>query len=265
MVSGVYRITVRSTGKQYIGSSVNVARRLQDHRFRVRHGRHYYEELHDLNDLTLEVVLVCRPEDRFAYEQIVIDGLDAALLVNQNRRVHHRKPTHPPHPDDYKMIARENRRLGILKRNAEDRKNGIIRRHKPESIEKIRQLKLGKTYGPETRAKLSKVWLGKKRTAANCKLLGETQKAARTAEAYLYGPRVQTPESNEKRRLALIGRPRDEATKAKIKTALTGRKRPPEVVEKMRQNWRNKHSVAYPVAILPRDHPLWGKDEDEKL
>lgn len=83
-VCGIYKITNTLTGKVYIGSSKNVARRLYLHRWELQRGSHHsvlMQRAWDKYGATAffaELALICAEDDLLFYEQVFIDFYHAA-------------------------------------------------------------------------------------------------------------------------------------------------------------------------------------------
>lgn len=83
MNCGVYRLTCRATGKSYVGSSKNIAKRFTAHRRDLRAGIHKNAHLlnawnlHGAEAFEFVVLLVCEPRMLVAYEQSVMDAMQA--------------------------------------------------------------------------------------------------------------------------------------------------------------------------------------------
>lgn len=84
-VAGVYTLTIRATGQQYVGGSTDVNRRFRQHRDALRHDRHrsgWLQAAYDLGGMEaieFKRLLTCRPEDVTFYEQRAIDELGPEL------------------------------------------------------------------------------------------------------------------------------------------------------------------------------------------
>lgn len=79
MVAGVYQI-VAPSGRKYIGSAVDFARRWRVHIYRLRRGIHHSPQLQAAWDkyregLVFSPILVCSPDLAILYEQLAIDAL----------------------------------------------------------------------------------------------------------------------------------------------------------------------------------------------
>lgn len=85
-VAGVYAITAPN-GKGYIGSSVNVRKRWNTHRYHLRRGEHGNKHLQNSFDkygeesFRFEVLLICDAENILFYEQRFIDRFDPEFNV----------------------------------------------------------------------------------------------------------------------------------------------------------------------------------------
>lgn len=79
MKSGIYKIE-HTSGRIYIGSSINVAHRLLVHRWNLGKGSHVNPALQNAwnkygeQEFLFEKILTCSPEHLILYEQIIIDG-----------------------------------------------------------------------------------------------------------------------------------------------------------------------------------------------
>ena len=84
MMAGVYIIRNKANGKVYVGSAVNVQRRLKDHRTRLncgRHGNEYLQRAYDkygAAQFSFEVLMLCKAEERIQLEQSYIDSFRSA-------------------------------------------------------------------------------------------------------------------------------------------------------------------------------------------
>lgn len=80
---GVYRIDNLVNGKCYVGSSINMAKRWLDHRRDLDANKHRNGKLqrawhkYGAEAFSFYAVLACDPDEVLAYEQCIIDALDA--------------------------------------------------------------------------------------------------------------------------------------------------------------------------------------------
>lgn len=92
MDAGVYTITCRSTGWQYVGGSRHSLRsRFRTHRSTLRHGRGALRlqaawDMQGEADFVFRPLLICRPEDVRLYEDIAIQALKPALNMAPTSR-----------------------------------------------------------------------------------------------------------------------------------------------------------------------------------
>lgn len=79
--SGIYSIVSRCTGKQYIGSSIDLPRRRRQHFKSLRGGTHYnpfiqeHANEHGIDDLIFAVLAFCSHDQILSREQYYIDSL----------------------------------------------------------------------------------------------------------------------------------------------------------------------------------------------
>lgn len=85
VTAGVYALTCTSTGEQYIGSTIALGQRKRQHAHALRAGIHKSTRLQQAWErfgaraFKFRVLLVCRPEDRHMYEQLVLDAYRPAF------------------------------------------------------------------------------------------------------------------------------------------------------------------------------------------
>lgn len=213
--SGIYRITHMS-GMTYVGSSHNLGHRIRHHRRQLAKGlshNWFFQSLWNQSDhqewLFEFAITGSKGNLLLEEEQAVISLVEPKFLINLNPIVGSFKS-----PADNKEMSRK-RSVGQSLRWAREREAGIIRKHKPESIEKMRQAATGKTYGPETRAKLSKVWLGKTRPQSTRDKMSAAQKEIRAR-----GKRTYSEETKAKLSAMRMGHPTSDETREKIRIAM---------------------------------------------
>ena len=87
---GVYKITNTVTGDFYIGSSVNLHKRLQNHRWCLVGNCHRNVHLqrswnkYSGDNFTFETILYCDKSMALYYEQVLIDNLNPAFNMAKN-------------------------------------------------------------------------------------------------------------------------------------------------------------------------------------
>ena len=189
MNAGVYVITAPS-GKRYVGSAVNFARRWQVHRARLKAGTHHNRPLqaaydkHGLEGLSFARLIVCRPEQAVMYEQIALDALRPELNVapqaGNTLGYRHTEETRAKFATRRRrtytfeqvvaQVAKVRRPMTPEQRAAHAER--MSRRDytvSAETREKLRQANLGKKLGPmsdEHKAKIGAANKGRKPSAA---------------------------------------------------------------------------------------------------
>lgn len=82
---GIYQILHKSSGRRYIGSSINVSKRLSHHKNRLVRGLHandYLQKTFDkygIEDFEFQFIVQCDQKDLESYEQLVINGYKTNL------------------------------------------------------------------------------------------------------------------------------------------------------------------------------------------
>lgn len=142
---GIYSITSPS-GKQYIGSSVNLKKRWLHHKSCLRNNKHTNSILQHAwekygDRLQFKTLIICEPKDLLFYEQLLLDAW---------------KP-------EYNICSIAGNTTGV-KRSVEtiekQRKSITGYRHTEEAKEKIRVWHLGRKRLPETVAKFTATLTG---------------------------------------------------------------------------------------------------------
>ena len=93
MRSGIYQIVNHKTGHRYIGSAVNLGRRMNYHRWLLEGNRHWNRRLqlawikYRAPAFEFTVLCVCRKDDLLFFEQRAIDQF-AASLYNTKKLAH---------------------------------------------------------------------------------------------------------------------------------------------------------------------------------
>ena len=87
MISGLYAITHRESGKQYIGSTNNFLLRWREHRSELRHGCHCNQLLQRAWDkygeekFSFDVIMICGVDNLLDWEQRFLDGFRPAYNI----------------------------------------------------------------------------------------------------------------------------------------------------------------------------------------
>lgn len=183
-VAGIYAITHRASGKAYIGSALNIAKRWQDHRHFLKKG------LHDSRHLQSAWV-------KYGPEAFEFSLIEISCNVSN-------------------ILRREQHWMDITQ--CYDRKRGYNtctvagncygKKHSEDARRKMSATKRGKVLSEETKMKMSEAHKGKVRSDEHRKNLSKS----------LIG-RKMDPSVVEKVRLKLVGRQLSDEHKAKIKAA----------------------------------------------
>jgi group I intron endonuclease len=217
---GVYLLKNTVNEKVYIGSSVNVASRIQNHIKSLRENTHINPELQNFwnkygeKSFIFICILVCERKDIIYYEQLVIDfytnKLGWANLFNVLRVAGSRlgaKLTEQ-HKANLKKACIGNRsRTGQIQSAEERLKKSVAL--------KGNQNFLGKKHSVETKAKISNSLKGNKYAAGVIPSIETIQKR----RASLRG-RIVSEETRKKISMSLMGHKVSEETRKKISESL---------------------------------------------
>jgi group I intron endonuclease len=225
MQPGIYKIENRENGKVYIGSAVNLEKRLKHHRSRLRNRSHKNAHLqaawnkYGESAFAFSTLLLCSRQNLMFYEQGCIDGFSAV-------------------EDGYNIDPIAGSTIG--------------RAPNPERVAKMAATKRGVPKSPEALAAHREAM----RRPEVCAKLSTSCKAAirkpKTAEhirnaALAQLGRVVAEGTREKLRLANLGKkkgPHSEETRAKISIAQKGRPLKQEHVAALRAAWARRKAKA---------------------
>lgn len=240
--AGVYKLTCKNNGKMYIGKSVNIMRRLNDHRRSKENG--YFQRAvlkHGWASFKVDILETFENFDKVKDNQSLLnresyyinlfDTTDRTLGYNRckyssdttgipfsdEHREKLRKASigkkRPPRTDEH----RENLSIALSGRVFSEETKEKMRKaqsgkkrspHSKERIEKIRQKNIGRKHSDETKEKLRQANLGKKHSE-------ETKEKVSRANL----GKTLSEEHKEKLRMLKLGTTHSEETKEKIRKA----------------------------------------------
>jgi len=218
-MSGVYEIRNKINGKCYIGSSINMSKRLKEHKNALRLGIHSNPHLQNAYNKYGESfiyfpLLICDPENTLLYEQICFDMMSPKYNIAKDAKAPMRGRKH----SEKTKIKMRNSHLGTTGRIYTDEE----KRH----MSKVVKIAMASN---DVRQRISNAMKGKKR-----KPLSEEhkQKLRENHKGY--------PLSEEhKNKLSEIGKGRkfSEEHKRKISNSLSGKVFSEEHKQKLREAW----------------------------
>jgi len=227
-VAGIYAITSAS-GKQYVGSAVNIRRRWHVHLHHLRVGSHHNPHLqsafkkHGESGLRFEILLICGKPDLLMYEQLAIDCLVPGYNICKTAGSHlgMKRPEATCHKisaalTGRKMSAAARAAMRAIRDTPEWReKASAIRKGKSpttEAIARSAQARRGKPLSAETKAILS----------AKSTLFGQSPDERRRRSERLKN-RVVTAETRAKLSAARMGKRLSDDHRAKLSAAMNAR------------------------------------------
>lgn len=227
---GIYAITNIITGDFYIGSSVELRRRLQSHRRHLDMNFHRNAHLqnswnkHGKDNFAFEILLLCDRSSTLLYEQLLIDGLRPALNIAKSvtapmlGHVHteeHRRRLSESHKGIH-PTEETNRKLSEANRGERHRMFG--KHHTDETKRKISEANTGKQRSEEVNRINSVVHTGELNHNFGTHLSEETKKRISEAQA----GRIFSEEHRRKISEAATGRIFSEGAKKKLSEMRTG-------------------------------------------
>lgn len=172
-MTGLYTITQVASGRHYIGSSMNVERRMMNHRTLLRSGKHENERLqfswnkHGESAFDFSALEEVPAETLLSREQAYLDAffddlynLSRVAGVPPNMRGVQHSPAHRAN-----IGAATKRRMAA--HPVERNRLADLTRGRPQSVEhraKISRARTGVSLSAETRAKIARAGVGRKHT-----------------------------------------------------------------------------------------------------
>lgn len=211
--SGIYAITNKENGKQYVGSAVHFGKRWGKHRSELRRGIHHSKKLqrswsaHGADNFEFSVLEIVNDKTRLLErEQFWIDASGA-------------------HGSGYNSRPNASNMLG--------------HKHTKETIEKCRAAKAGVKFSDEHKAKLSAWQIGSKQSEeTKSKRSAALKGRPRAPEVVAKMGRKNSPETIAKRIAKTTGLKRTPEQNERNRLAHMGKKLSPETIEKRTATWR---------------------------
>lgn len=191
MISGIYKIFNKSSHNFYIGSTINISKRIREHKNAMKRGEHHSHILqrafnkYGIDEFEFKTLIICNKKDLLMYEQKALDVLKPKYNISLNA-------------GSVSGVKRSEETIQKLKDSW--KKRGISEAQKRHLAEmSIGNIGRKKEISLEQRAKISATLTGRK----------------------------QSDEVKLKKSLATKGIKKTEAHKIKISEAHLGKKRPP--------------------------------------
>lgn len=219
-VSGVYAIVHLASGKLYVGSAVNIARRWSIHCLHLSRNTHHSRRLqnawnkHGKDAFVFVVVRFCPVADLISEEQRWLDETDAA-----GRHGYNSSPT-AGSPLGVKHTLETRAKLSAAQRG---------RKHTLETRAKLVAAMKGRMFTPEHRANVAAAATGRKMSPEAVAKMASAQRGKKL-----------TPEHRAKAGAARRGMKHSDEYKAKMSETLRGRKLLPESIAKREATKRAK-------------------------
>lgn len=181
MKTGIYQIRNIVTGRVYVGSAVNFARRFALHRCNLRAGKHRNTKLQNAWNkygeaaFVFERLLVCGREQLIGYEQACIDRFDSVIsgynvlavagsaLGFRHSAAHKERLSGNQHALGYKHDSETLKRLSAASKG---NKHGLGHKHSDAARKRIAEGHRGIVQSPEWVAKRISAHVGAKRSEA---------------------------------------------------------------------------------------------------
>jgi group I intron endonuclease len=142
MNSGVYEVFVVSTGDRYIGSSVNLRKRMREHRSDLKYGRHKYKAIQAAYDLD--------PDD------VVINVLEHCIKpLVRHREQHYIDTTACINMYDYALVTPISHSAKTRAKMSASATGKIRSKQHCQRISAAKKGKKGKKHTAEEKAKIS--------------------------------------------------------------------------------------------------------------
>lgn len=252
MKSAIYQIKNQINGKHYIGSAVNLRRRIQNHLSALRHNTHPNPHLQAAFDKHGEAAFVFS----------VLEDVEPQALIE--REQHYFDTMHP----EYNILPIAGSSLGCHRSSEFRRKISEANKGKQLSKEhrkKLSEAARGKHPSMETRRKLSEAHRGKRHSKETRRKMSIARKGERNP---LYGKPL-SEETKRKMRIARIGRTLSAEHRRKIGETLKGRYLSEETRRKIGAAHKGRklseeHKQKISEALSGERHPNYGRHHSKE-
>lgn len=226
-MTGIYKITDQK-GRIYIGSSVNIEKRFEQHKKSFISATHVNKKLRDYykkygeSAYSYEVVEQCDVAELLIREQYYIDNLNPFYNINKSA-------TKPPSWSGKNHKAETKQKM---------REWNIGRKHTTETLEKFKSIRSTEESKQQMRINASKAksngWLGRKHTKEELEKISKVHKG-----------KVVSEETRQKMRIINTGKKASLEARMKMSQSQKGRKHSPESIEKMRQSAIARNAIKH--------------------
>ena len=176
ITSGVYSIEEVSTGRKYIGSSVDIRKRWREHKRQLESGTHHSKFLQRCwskrgpENFTFKLLLICAREDTVFYEQQVLDATrpkfnsvpTAGSMLGYLHTAASRAKMSASRPKDFSPMKGKSHTEESRQKISEGRKGKGGGKRPAYWIENLSRAQKGRVILPAHRAKISATLKGHK-------------------------------------------------------------------------------------------------------
>jgi group I intron endonuclease len=234
--AGIYQISFLPSNKIYIGSAINLRVRKNHHVHHLRQGTHHNPHLQNAwnkygeENFEFEILITCDPTMCIWYEQQFIDQWKPEYNINliagsmlgyefseeSKRKMSESAKNRPPMSDETR------KKIGEITKNFSE-----------ETLEKIRQTRIGHRVSEETRKKIGDANRGKIRSEEVKKRNGDSRRGKHLSEetcrklSEVRKGHLVSEETRRKISESEKGKIVSEETKLKIGLSHKGKSRPP--------------------------------------
>jgi hypothetical protein len=253
--AGIYKLTCKNNGKIYIGKSINLHKRLNQHRYRENNtkGRWYLENAiikHGWNSFDVEILEIFENFDKSKnnIELLELETFYIKKYNSANKDIGYNIQKHSgdgagvpkkPFSEEHRAklrIARAKQIRGPLSKERIDK----MRVPRPKHIQDmLRTLRVGKTISEEHKQKISQCGLGRKNSPETI----EKMRNAKLGKKHTEEAKMKMSEAKKGKSNNLKGRKHSEETKMKMSESRRGKPSPrlgvilsEETKEKIRQS-----------------------------
>lgn len=220
--SGIYQITHSASGRNYVGSAVNLNKRLKEHVRQLNEGCHHSKFMqrvfkkHGADSLSFKILLFCDKKNLIFFEQRAIDTIKPEFnsvptvgsMLGYKHTPESRRKMSASRPKDFSPMTGKSHTEETKRKISKNRKGKGGTGWTDERRRKISDAMKGRVITEDQRRKISETLTGKKQSAETIEKRAQKLRGRKMPDGFAEGARQR-----------MLGVKMSEETKVKVARA----------------------------------------------